>query len=261
MKFAISLLSELWLDSNDGPSTNRELRDGLRARGHQVEIVTSPVDPLPSDLDGLIPRWIWADLQLPPAVGASLALEARGVKALNSTAAMLRASDKRIADSLFAASGLSVPRPYDGSDGSWICKPAVGSMGGYIVTGSDPLTIDKLIRDAPMPYIVQERVEEKAIWRVVATPERQLGSYSWLPPSDSFSAVNGSYNFTSAPDHIVSFARQMVASVDGDLMGCDILEDKSGELYALEVNGSFGLIPFKGRLLDDLISLIEDHFA
>lgn len=256
LSVAVTLLSELWLHV-PGPSTNRELCEELEQRGHRVTLITSPRD-ISEQFDCLIPRWIFEGSSLPPAASASLALEQQGSQPVNSTSAMLRSTDKLLSKQLFSATGLPVPVLYDGAPGDWICKPRVGSMGGNIVTGSDPLLIDRLLLDAPEPYLVEKQIPAARMWRVICSSSKTLGSYSWLPQAGSFSALGADYDFQPASLLVTEFAQAMVSAVGGDIMGCDILEDPQGNLYAIEINGSFGLIPFEGSLTSAWVDQIEE---
>lgn len=63
------------------------------------------------------------------------------------------------------------------------------------------------------------------------------------------------------PLNIQVLAISTVPAASGDLMGCDILEDPEGGLWAHEAHGRFGVIPFEGSLSADWAEHVVNHLS
>ena len=238
------------------------LAQALSDQGHDVVYVTNPEEArLAGEVDGCVPRWIWGGVSIPAAVSAGLYLELNGVKMLNSTSSMMAAADKRLSQELFIKARLPVPPLFGECEGPWLCKPAAGALAGGIYVAETEQQVKEILAFVSEPYKVQKQIIGAKVWRVICSPRQTLGGYVWTPNPDSFSPVGAKTEMLTPPQNVRALATSMVEATSGDLMGCDILEDPDGGLWALEVNGCFGVIPFEGSLSADWAEYVVNHLS
>jgi glutathione synthase/RimK-type ligase-like ATP-grasp enzyme len=201
---------------------------------------------------------------------AVLTLEGRGVPFVNSLMSVARSRDKLVSAALFRAAGLPTPEtvllpdPRSGladlPSGPKVVKPVRGTRArGISVAGERGEVLDLL--DAQRDEIlVQPAIDWETYYRVVATPTRAIRV-------DAHRRADGGLvrrfdAATARPVHQLSpdldrIGRAMVGAVGGRMMGADVLEDRDGRLWALEVNAHPGLDPSDQVMIRAIVDVLE----
>ncbi len=190
-------------------------------------------------------------------------LEARGVTVVNSPKAIECAVDKYLATSKLAASGLPVPETavcqdaeaaleaFDQLGGDVVVKPLFGAEGRGIVRVSDPdlafRTFRTLERIGAVLYLQQYVEHEGFDVRVLVLDGQVLGAFKRRSGSDfrtnmARAATGEPHNATEAERELSLQAARITGAA---FAGVDLLYDRSGRCYVLEVNAVPGWRAFQ----------------
>ena len=203
-------------------------------------------------------------------------LEDRGMRVMNSPRAIERTVDKFWTSTLLEQCGIATPRTIVCDDpeeafagfralGDVIVKPLFGSMGLGMVRVSDEemaFRVFKTIEQIRGVYYLQRAIDHQGVdvrafvvgGRVLGAIERR--STGWRTNL----ARGGTARSVSLPEDWCSLAVRAAAAVGADYAGVDLLADRDGTTYVLEVNGIPGWkglqettgLDVAGRLLDFL---------
>ncbi len=190
-------------------------------------------------------------------------LEARGVTVVNSPKAIECAVDKYLATSRLAAGGLPVPETVVCQDaeaaleafgqlgGDVVVKPLFGAEGRGIVRVSDPdlafRTFRTLERIQAVLYLQRYVEHEGYDVRVLVLDGRVLGAFKRRSGSDF--RTNMARSATGEPHETTERERELslqAARITGAAIGgVDLLYDRCGRCYVLEVNAVPGWRAFQ----------------
>jgi RimK family alpha-L-glutamate ligase len=203
-------------------------------------------------------------------------LEDRGIRVVNSPRAIERTVDKFWTSTLLEQCGIGTPKTIvcDNLEeafagfralGDVIVKPLFGSMGLGMVRVSDEemaFRVFKTIEHIRGVYYLQQAIEHQGVdirafvvgGRVLGAIERR--STGWRTNL----ARGGTARSVSLPEDWCALAVRAAAAVGADYAGVDLLADRDGTTYVLEVNGIPGWrglqettgLDVAGRLLDFL---------
>ena len=279
---------------------NDELCRALRERGHAATVlpyeglVARLGSARPEAKDGLssagIPMFD-ADAVLARIIpGGSLEqiifrvdslhwLEERGIVVMNSPRAIERCVDKFYTDALMREAGLPTPETIvcDRADeamaavralGDVVIKPIFGSMGQGIVRVSDPDTAYRVIRPLEQMkaiFYVQRAVDHGGRdlrvfvvgGAVIGAIERRAAEGEWR----SNVSRGASTAAVDLPAETRSLAVQAAAAVGADYAGVDLLTDREGRMFVLEVNGIPGWEGLQKATGIDVAGAIIDHLG
>ena len=204
-------------------------------------------------------------------------LEDRGVCVVNSPRTIERCVDKFYTSALLREAGLAVPetivceRIDDAMAamremGDVIVKPLFGSMGHGMVRVSDPETAFRVFRALEMTravFYVQRVIEHAGCDvrafvvgnRVVAAIERRASDGGWRT-NISLGGEARSIELTAAWSEMALTAARAVGA---DYAGVDLLPDRDGTVYALEVNGIPGWSGVQRTTSTDVAGAIVEH--
>jgi len=190
-------------------------------------------------------------------------LEAQGVLVINSAKAIECAVDKYLATSKLAADGLPVPQTvvcqdseaameaFDALGGDVVVKPLFGAEGRGIVRVSDPdlafRTFRTLERIQSVLYLQRFVEHEGYDVRVLVLDGVILGAFKRRSPSDfrtnmARTATGESHDLTDDECELATRAVRVTGATFG---GVDLLYDRSGACYVLEVNAVPGWRAFQ----------------
>jgi RimK family alpha-L-glutamate ligase len=201
-------------------------------------------------------------------------LEDRGTPVVNSPRAIERTVDKLWTSALLEQCGIPTPEtivcdnPEEAFEGfralgDVIVKPLFGSMGLGMVRVSDEemaFRVFKTIEQIRGVYYIQRAIDHAGVdIRAFVVAGRVLGAIERR--SDGWRtnlARGGTARSISLPDEWCTLAVRAAAAVGADYAGVDLLADRNGTMYVLEVNGIPGWkglqeatgIDVAGRLLD-----------
>jgi RimK family alpha-L-glutamate ligase len=203
-------------------------------------------------------------------------LEDRGIRVVNSPRAIERTVDKFWTSTLLEQCGIATPETIvcDNPEeafagfralGDVIVKPLFGSMGLGMVRVSDEemaFRVFKTIEQIRGVYYLQRAIDHQGVdtrafvvgGRVVGAIERR--SAGWRTNL----ARGGTARSVSLSEEWCALAVRAAAAVGADYAGVDLLMDREGVTYVLEVNGIPGWrglqeatgLDVAGRLLDFL---------
>lgn len=201
---------------------------------------------------------------------AAVILDALGVPFLNSLASIERASSKLVCHTLLSRAGVNVPTtwatPRPGAHaavpeiaGPVVVKPVWGKKARAVAIFPDANEALRAARSLGEPTILQGAIPWRFQYRCVVTPAGAVRVYRDESSTPDRAAVRTFDRFNPGAvddvDHeILEMAGAMLASVGGDLMRADILEDKDGRYWALEINSSFGFPHDDQRVLDAFLN-------
>ena len=205
-------------------------------------------------------------------------LEDRGVPVINSPRAIERTVDKFWTSALLEQCGIPTPETVVCENpeealaafralGDVIVKPLFGSMGLGMVRVSDEemaFRVFKTIEQIRGVYYLQRAIDHRGVdirafvvgGKVLGAIERR--SAGWRTNL----ARGGTARGVALPDEWCALAVRAAAAVAADYAGVDLLADKNGTVYVLEVNGIPGWkglqeatgLDVAGRLLDFVAS-------
>lgn len=268
----------------------KELERAAAERGHEAIVLpydglVATIGPVPGlrsvrteldRVDAVLARIIPSGSleQIIFRVDALHRLEDRGVPVVNSPRAIERTVDKFWTSTLLEQCGIATPEtivcdnPEEAfagfrSLGDVIVKPLFGSMGLGMVRVSDEemaFRVFKTIEQIRGVYYLQRAVDHEGVdirafvvgGRVLGAIERR--SMGWRTNL----ARGGTARAICLPDEWCALAVRAAAAVGADYAGVDLLADKNGTIYVLEVNGIPGWkglqeatgVDVAGRLLD-----------
>ena len=284
MRFAV-------LAARTGWHTN-ELVRAAAERGHQAVVLpyeglVATIGPAPglrsrsTELDGVdavLARIIPSGSleQIIFRVDALHRLEDRGVRVMNSPRAIERTVDKFWTSALLEQCGVPTPETVvcDSAEeamaafralGDAIVKPLFGSMGLGMVRVSDEemaFRVFRTIEQIRGVYYLQRTIDHEGVdirafvvgGRVLGAIERR--SKGWRTNL----ARGGTAHSVTLSEEWSALAVRAAAAVGADYAGVDLLADREGKVYVLEVNGIPGWkglqqatsIDVAGRLVDFL---------
>jgi glutathione synthase/RimK-type ligase-like ATP-grasp enzyme len=234
------------------------LESALSRRGVTIDVIDDPRQVSP---DG---RWDVAYWR-PDARNAQIAafsrqaailLDGLGTPFLNNLTSMDRAASKLVTQLLFERSGLAVPafhvlprtgglRAARGLAGPVVVKPIWGKKAEGVAVYDTLDEASSYARPADDPMIVQRAIPWRHQYRCVVTRHGVVRVYRDDNPTPARPVIRSFDRFdarpVSCPDaDLEAMAVNMLQAVGGDLMRADILEDRDGARWALEINGSFG---------------------
>lgn len=206
-------------------------------------------------------------------------IEERGVPVINSPRAIERAVDKFYTSALLREAGLPCPytivceRAADAMAavrelGDVVIKPLFGSMGNGLVRVSDPdvaFRVAKTLETTRAVFYVQRAVDHGGRdyrlfvvgGRVLAAIERQAAAGDWRS-NVARGAVAVPFD---PPAAWCDFAVRAAAAIDADYAGVDLLVDRDGTVYVIEVNGIPGWEALQRATGVDVAGAIIDHLA
>jgi ribosomal protein S6--L-glutamate ligase len=190
-------------------------------------------------------------------------LEAAGVTVLNSPRAIECAVDKFLATALLQNSGLPVPETFvcENSDdallaldrlgGDVVVKPLFGAEGRGITRVSDPdigLRVFRTLERIGAVLYLQRFVEHEGFdVRVLVLDGKVIGSMKRRSASDF--RTNVARDAIAEPHEATEterrYAVQSAAAVGARIAGVDLLYDRGGGLYVIEVNAVPGWRAFQ----------------
>jgi RimK family alpha-L-glutamate ligase len=279
------------LAARTGWHTN-ELVRAASERGHEAVVLpyeglVATIGPAPglrsrsTELDGVdavLARIIPSGSleQIIFRVDALHRLEDRGVRVMNSPRAIERTVDKFWTSALLEQCGLPTPETLvcDSAEeamaafralGDVIVKPLFGSMGLGMVRVSDEemaFRVFRTIEQIRGVYYLQRTIDHEGVdirafvvgGRVLGAIERR--SKGWRTNL----ARGGTAHGVALSEEWSALAVRAAAAVGADYAGVDLLADREGKVYVLEVNGIPGWkglqeatsIDVAGRLVDFL---------
>jgi len=204
-------------------------------------------------------------------------IEARGTRVMNSPRAIERTVDKFYTTALLEHAGLDVPdtivceRADDalaaaGRFGDVVFKPLFGSMGRGMVRVSDPDTAFRVARafeELRAVFYVQRAIDHGGRdIRVFVVGGRVLGAVERIaPPGDWRTNVarGGTACAIDLPGEWSELAIRAAAAVGTDYAGVDLLPDRDGRTYVLEVNGIPGWQGLQQATGIDVAGAIVQH--
>ncbi|HEX5963499.1 MAG TPA: RimK family alpha-L-glutamate ligase [Gemmatimonadales bacterium] len=270
----------------------QELERAAAERGHEAivlpyEGLVATIGPVPGlrslnteldAVDAVLARIIPSGSleQIIFRVDALHRLEDRGIRVMNSPRAIERTVDKFWTSALLEQCGISTPQtlvcdnPEEAAAafralGDVIVKPLFGSMGlGMIRVNDEEMAfrVFRTIEQIRGVYYLQRTIEHDGVdirafvvgGRVLGAIERRaLGWRTNL-------ARGGTARSIALPEHLSALAVRAAAAVGADYAGVDLLTDKEGTTFVLEVNGIPGWrglqeatgLDVAGRLVDFL---------
>lgn len=190
-------------------------------------------------------------------------LEAAGVTVINSSRSLECAVDKFLTTSLLQQAGLPVPETFvcENSDdalaalerlgGDVVVKPIFGAEGRGIVRVSDPdvgLRVFRTLERIGGVLYLQRFVEHEGFdVRVLVLDGKVIGSMKRRSSTDF--RTNVARDAKAEPHEATEterrFAVQSAATVGARIAGADLLYDRSGRLFVIEVNAVPGWRAFR----------------
>lgn len=190
-------------------------------------------------------------------------IEAAGVTVFNSPRSIECAVDKFLTTALLQKHGLPVPETFvcetaddalnvlESLGGDVVVKPLFGAEGRGIVRVSDPdlgLRVFRTLERIGAVLYLQKFVEHEGFdVRVLALDGEVVGAMKRRSLSDFRTNVarDARAEPHAATDIEREFALRAAAAVGARLAGVDLLYDRSGELYVIEVNAVAGWQAFQ----------------
>lgn len=194
---------------------------------------------------------------------ALVRLEARGIDVLNPPKAIECAVDKYLTTARLAEAGLPVPETvvcetasyamevFEALGGDVVVKPIFGSEGRGIVRVSDPdlalRTFRTIERTQSILYLQRFVDHPGCDLRVMVLNGRILGGMQRCCPDDFRVNVSrsGHARQVSLTSEQEDWAIRSAAAVGAPLAGIDLLTDREGRSYVIEVNGVPGWQAFQ----------------
>ena len=206
-------------------------------------------------------------------------LEERGIPVVNSPRAIERAVDKFYTSALLqeaglptidtvvcerAAEAMAAVREF----GDVVIKPIFGSMGNGLVRVSDPdvaFRVVKALETTRAVFYVQRAVDHGGRdyrllvvgGRVLAAIERRAAAGDWR----SNVARGAEAVSFDPPADWRGLAVGAAAAIGADYAGVDLLRDRDGRVYVLEVNGIPGWEGLQRATGVDVAGALVDHLA
>jgi RimK family alpha-L-glutamate ligase len=241
---------------------------GLRSR--EIEL---------DDMDRVLARIIPSGSleQIIFRVDALHRLEDRGIKVVNSPRAIERTVDKFWTSALLEQCGISTPEtivcesPEEAIAafrklGDVIVKPLFGSMGLGMVRVSDEEMAYRVFRTIEQirgVYYLQQCIDhDGSDVRAFVIGGRVVGAIQrHFPGWRTNLARGGTARPVTLPHDLASLALRAAAAVGADYAGVDLLTDRSGHTYVLEVNGIPGWKGLQNATGVDVAGELIDYLA
>ena len=204
-------------------------------------------------------------------------IEERGVPVINSPRAIERAVDKFYTSALLQEAGLPTvetivcERAADAMAavremGDVVIKPLFGSMGNGLVRVSDPdvaFRVVKALETTRAVFYVQRAIDHGGRdyrlfvigGQVLAAIERRAVAGDWR----SNVARGAAAAAFDAPAEWRELAIRAAAAIEADYAGVDLLVDRDGHVFVLEVNGIPGWEGLQRATGVDVAGAIVDH--
>jgi ribosomal protein S6--L-glutamate ligase len=204
-------------------------------------------------------------------------IEERGVPVINSPRAIERSVDKFYTSALLHEAGLPTvetivcERAADAMAavrelGDVVIKPIFGSMGHGITRVSDPdvaFRVVKALETTRAVFYVQRAIDHGGRdfrlfvvgGRVLASIERRAAEGDWR----SNVARGATALPFDAPAEWQSLAVRAAAAIESDYAGVDLLADREGRVFVLEVNGIPGWEGLQRATAVDVAGAIADY--
>jgi RimK family alpha-L-glutamate ligase len=270
----------------------QELERAAAERGHEAivlpyEGLVATIGPVPGlrslsteldAVDAVLARIIPSGSleQIIFRVDALHRLEDRGIRVMNSPRAIERTVDKFWTSTLLEQCGIPTPQtlvcdnPEEATAafralGDVIVKPLFGSMGlGMIRVNDEEMAfrVFRTIEQIRGVYYLQRTIEHDGVdIRAFVVGGRVLGAIERRAPGWRTNlARGGTARSIALPEHLSALAVRAAAAVGADYAGVDLLTDKEGTTFVLEVNGIPGWrglqeatgLDVAGRLVDFL---------
>jgi glutathione synthase/RimK-type ligase-like ATP-grasp enzyme len=257
---------------------NHAIVSHFRSRGHDVELRFGPEELLgsssvgtvpPFDVGLLCPNDLFEPVPDPDgrfrANACAVLLEELGVPFVNSPLRRQFAANKLLAHALMARARVRQPGIWtleQADEIEWqreglVIKPVVGSGGSGVAVVRSAEEARQHSRALAQPCLLQEYVPLARCIRVVATPHEAVGRYEKrVPPGTLVAAVTGGAEEVRLPPRqdLDDLAVAIVRASTMDIAGVDVLEDPSGQLFALEVNANFGFFPRNAEIVEAILA-------
>lgn len=196
-----------------------------------------------------------------------MALEGLGVPFVNSLPSCDRATNKLVSGLLFDAAGIPTPalqlapQAWETDDelampaGAVITKPVEGKASREVKLFPSASTALDHLEEADGPFLIQQAIDWTQLVRLVMSRDGAVRYFEQANPEANAGPTITRVNSTwpepvdKVPDDAESIAMAMLNAVGGDLMRADLLRDATGELWALEINASFGFPHEDERIL------------
>ncbi len=180
---------------------------------------------------------------------------------LNAESGVLAAANKELALDLMAGAGVSVPRhlALDGITdfGDWT-RPMIfrksnrhgGNDDPYIVRSADELDRDRARQyDYVMQYLIKRKEYRVHSFRGEVIRVQQKRRKRGVEQNDTIRSLGNGWVFCkirpndwcTLPDGLLDLGSRAVSALGLDFGAADIIQDKHGKLYVLEVNTAPGL--------------------
>jgi ribosomal protein S6--L-glutamate ligase len=259
------------------PLSARLACNAVRAKPQADECIASAGSEL-SSFDAVLVRTMAPGSleQVVFRMDALARLEASGVTVVNPPKAVETAVDKFLTSAKLHAAGLATPRTivcqsaddameaFTALGGDIVLKPLFGSEGRGITRLQDEalaLRAFRMLEQLGAVLYLQEFIQhEGADLRLLVIGRRVLGirrrsANDWR--------TNCSRGATAEPlevsDDLVETARRAADAVGASLAGVDLLPDRAGRLWAIEVNAVPGWKALAAALNVDVAALVLDH--
>ena len=205
-------------------------------------------------------------------------LEAAGTPVVNPARAIETAVDKYLATARMEAAGLRVPRtvvcqtPEDAMQafadlgGDVVLKPLFGAEGRGIARLTDEamaLRTFKLLADLRAVIYLQEFIEHEGCdIRVLLVGDKPLAMRRRNPLDWRTNVSRGAIGETcELTDEMLDMARRAAEAVGAPLAGVDLLPDRDGLHYAIEVNAVPGWREISRVLNVDVAAMVLEYLA
>lgn len=201
-------------------------------------------------------------------------LEGLGVPFINSLQSCDIARNKVVCAHLFAEHHIptpfTVPVPeWDRSltgipEGPIVAKPVEGKASEGVHVYAMPSEAEPLLAKASSDYLIQEAIDWSELIRVIVSRKGVVRTYiDRSTGKRSLPQVSGFDRFVAepvqqTPTDASELASQMLTAVGGDLMRADLMRDRQGNLYALEINSSFGFPHEDMGILGEFVRVFRD---
>lgn len=201
---------------------------------------------------------------------AAQTLEAFGVPAINPLLSQDVAANKLACALLFGEEALPQPQTFSmlrieeavaAIGEQMVCKPLYGARGEGVVLVSSAQEAIAHEQALGRPCLLQEPIDVASCLRVIVTEEKVIACYEkQLEQEEGFVVANvarGARRIEKGDWRAADLAKKMLKIVGGDIGGADILIDRHGRYYALEMNLGFAFDTADSRVPEAFVKLAE----
>jgi tetrahydromethanopterin:alpha-L-glutamate ligase len=284
----------LFVDEAGGDWHARRLAKAMRARGATVVITTltrcafdtgSPTGLVILGFDGELPDGVFVRSigngsleQITFRLGILHALRESGVRVWNDARAIERCVDKSTATFLFQRAGVPTPLTVEGRS---IAADALARVGGDVVVkplfGAQGVGIERVATPEELPdadsvgavYYLQRFVDHGGTgfvdWRVFVSAGRVLAGMARRSESWITNVAQGAVPEACSVDgQLGELALAAAAALGADYGGVDLIADREGQMFVLEVNSnpawqglqSVSDVDIAGALAEDFMAAV-----